>query len=226
MTAALELDDTANSGLITGRLLARDGAQLLIAVEDARFRGTPGRGLRGTREVRARQAASCLLAPEVGDRVLVAVLPEPYVLAVLDRGERPVELVLEGDAAIRATGKLDLAGNGGVSLTTPEAVSVTAGTFSAVATEGKLIFKSLKSVARIATTHFDSFEAVTRTANVIAERVASRVKRAFRTVEETDQLRARHLDYRAEQTAQLHGETTVVTADQVARIDGAQVMIG
>jgi hypothetical protein len=48
----------------------------------------------------------------------------------------------------------------------------------------------------------------------------------YRFVGELDQLRARHLDYRAAETAQIKGDTTVVSARQVVKIDGEQVQIG
>jgi hypothetical protein len=217
MTAARELSFETHGALVTGRLLARDGQELSVALE------SPA-GPAAMKEVVARRAASCLLAPQLGDRLLIAFTPEAYVLAVLDRGAGVVEL--DGDAVVRASGKLELDGGAGIALTTPATISFTADALTAVATEGELIFKRLKAVAREATTHFDSIDALATTANVIAERIASRVKRSFRTVEETEQLRARHIDHRAAQTMQLHGETTVVTAEQVVRVDGSQVMIG
>src|SRR5579871_1396441 len=66
--------------------------------------------------LRARRAASCLLAPAVGDEVLVAIVARrpAYVLAVLERapGARN-DLDLAGDTTLRvAGGRLSLSADG------------------------------------------------------------------------------------------------------------------
>ena len=67
----------------------------------------------------ARRAASCLLAPEPGDRVLLTLQPEPFVLAVLERDhDRAARLEVRGDAVMTTSGELTLEGNEGVAVRT------------------------------------------------------------------------------------------------------------
>src|SRR5262245_6060935 len=84
-------------GIVGGRVMLRDASSFSIALE------------RGQGEVIARRAASCLLQPEPSDRVLVALAPEPFVLAVLERGsDRRAELAVDGAAVLRVSGTLEL----------------------------------------------------------------------------------------------------------------------
>ncbi len=52
------------------------------------------------------------------------------------------------------------------------------------------------------------------------------VRSAMRTVEDVDVVRAKRIDYRAEQTMSLHGEAAVVTAREVVKVDGSQIQLG
>jgi hypothetical protein len=60
----------------------------------------------------------------------------------------------------------------------------------------------------------------------IAERVFQKAQRVYRTVEELDQVRAKRVDYKAEQLLALHGGSTVITANELVKVDGEQVHIG
>jgi len=179
-------------------------------------------------DCRARRAASCLLAPRTSDRVLVALTPEPYILAVLERDEsRPAELSLDGDVAFCARGgRLDLEGEHGLGLRAKAAVDVASAALRVRSGAVELMASEVASVVRKAQASFDDLSVVTTRVERIAERVIERSARVFRFVSELEQLRARHFDYRAEKTAQLKGEETVVVAREVVRVDGAQVVIG
>ena len=60
----------------------------------------------------------------------------------------------------------------------------------------------------------------------VVERVSQQVQRSYRTVTETDQLRAQRIDYTAEKTMSLHGEHTLITADDLVKVDGDQIHLG
>ncbi|MBW2528117.1 MAG: DUF3540 domain-containing protein [Deltaproteobacteria bacterium] len=215
MTAVAKLMESQPE-LATGRIRLAESRAFTVSLE----------GARGG-EITAAQAASCLLAPCPGDRVLVALLPEPYVLAVLDReGSREAQVRFDGSARIDAAGELDLGAARGIRLRTPRVLALMAGKLRTEARVSELVTERLTAFGKAAQAHFDEMGIAARTCDWVADRVASRIKRAYRTVEEYEQLRARHIDYRAEQTAQLKGETTVVTARQVVKVDGSQVHIG
>jgi len=176
----------------------------------------------------AKRAASCLLAPSPGDRVLIARAPDPFILAVLERhGTERTELLLEGDARVRACGgELELCGDEGVAVKSPKTVSLLAGALSIKSGSVKLFAAAVEAVAKRAQVSFDELGVLAQACDMVAERIVQRAARVYRFVDELDQLRARHLDYRAEHTAQIKGENTVVTAREVVKIDGEQIHVG
>jgi hypothetical protein len=60
----------------------------------------------------------------------------------------------------------------------------------------------------------------------VAERVAARVRRSYRTVEECDQVRAERIDYVAKGTMTLHAENALLTAEELVKLDGEQIHVG
>ena len=176
----------------------------------------------------ARRAPSCLLAPQPSDRVLVALVPEAFVVAVLERdGARPAEVVFDGDAVIRSrAGRIDLDAEEGVRVTTRKAFEIVSSTMSLCSGKAELWVEELTAVAARARASFDQVGVVAVTIDTVAERIVERAARVYRFVSEFDQLRARHFDHRAEHSAKITGENTVVAARQVARMDGEQIHIG
>lgn len=199
--------------LDAGRIILREGGQLGVILEEGG-------------EVIARRAASCLLQPEPGDRVLVAFVAEPWILAVLERDEsRPAEIAFEGDAVVRSRGRLDLrapevqvSGGGRLNLAARK-IGLQGGA-------AEIAVDRLEARGRAATGSFDEVSLVARLCDRVAERVTERAARVFRFVSELEQLRARRFDHRAETSAQIQAEQLAVVARQVAKIDGEQVHIG
>ena len=176
----------------------------------------------------ARRAASCLLQPEPGDRVLVSLVPEPWILAVLERDEsRAAEVAFEGDAVVRSrSGRLELKAAAGIHLTASTAIDMLARSLRYQGAKAEVVVDCLEATGRAATASFDEVGLVARICDRVAERVTERAARVFRFVSDFDQLRARRFDYRAEKSAEIKAEQLAVVARQVAKIDGEQVHIG
>jgi hypothetical protein len=60
----------------------------------------------------------------------------------------------------------------------------------------------------------------------VLDRVTQRVKRAYRIVEEMDQLRAKRVDYSAEKSLHVHAENAMVSATGVVKLDGEHIHLG
>lgn len=170
------------------------GAAVVRSVDGELARVT----LRSGAAFTARRATSCLVAPEVGDRVLVAWSgDESYVLAVLERTERaPVRLVTRGNTELVVDG----------------ALSVSSRAFSLASA------RALFDVERV--------DAVFGKVEAVIERVLQRVKRSYRFVEETEQVRAGCIDIAAQSTMSLHAENAMVTADNLVKVDAEQIQLG
>lgn len=178
----------------------------------------------------AKRAASCLLAPEVGDQVLVAFIPgRPcYVLAVLERDPgAPARLNVDGDLAIQAAGgRVSIASAEGLDLVTEGDATVVAGGFNVRAARGNVVLDQLALLGSAVVAELGKAKLVTSTLETIADRVVQRAKRAYRFVEELDHMRAERLDVVANGTLSLRGENTVITAEELVKLDGEQIHVG
>jgi hypothetical protein len=175
-------------------------------------------------DVSARRAASCLLAPAVGDRVLLATEErgDAFVLAVLEqRDPRAAVLSVEGDLTLRSLrGKVSVAAQEGVDIVTTAAARLMA---RAVDVEAIDTISILGGAAKAELGKVKMFAA---TLDAFFERVSQHAKRSYRNVEEVDQVKARHIDYAATGNAQLRGENALVTAHDLVKVNGEQVHVG
>jgi hypothetical protein len=183
----------------------------------------------GARRLAARRAASCLLEPEPGDTVLIGGdLARCYVLAVLERvADGPARLSIDGDVEIRARdGHLVLAAGKGVDVAARDAVTLQAETVSVKARNGRLFVDDLVAVGRTAMSHFGRVRAIGQALETVVDRILTRTKRSVRIAEESDHLRAGQIDLRASGTLHANGETTIVTAATLVKVDGGQIHLG
>jgi hypothetical protein len=175
------------------------------------------------------RAVSCLVAPEVGDVVLVVASARGvYVLAVLERpSPSAVRVEVDGDLELRAAGgAMRLRATRGVELTSAESVRAVAPRVEAVAVEAAV------SAQRIAVAG-DALEATLATAHAVvgeidlrAMKLVSRARWSLRHVEETDHLRAGRIDHSAETILRMRAKNALVQVTSLVKVDGAQIQLG
>jgi uncharacterized protein DUF3540 len=161
----------------------------------------------------ARRAASCLIAPDVGDSVLVCG-PGPahlYVVAVLERaGDGPCQVDLGHDAQISAVGKL----------------TVSSEELVIRAARATTLVDQLSSFGREITASVRRIRLVGNVLESFFDRIQQFAGHSARVVEGVDQVRSASIDYRAEQSAVLQGSEVIVTAKTLVKVDGGQIHIG
>jgi hypothetical protein len=181
-------------------------------------------------EHRARRATSCLLEPTEGDLVLLAVTTsgQAYVLAILEREAGAAgSIVADGDLDIKlGNGRFGVVAQEGVELLSGKDVSVVSGGLRVRAVDGSIALERLSFLGDIVRAEIAKAKLLAGTFDAIVERLSQRVKRAYRVVEETDHLRAEQVDYVAKKTMNLRGENTLVTAEELVKIDGDQIHLG
>ena len=185
----------------------------------------------GGRRVEAERAAMCLLEPRVGDQVLVAaVRDDHFLLGVLRRAESDAAARLsvpDGDVELVAQrGSVRVAAQRGFDVTTAGDVAFTSRRLRLHAVEAEAVFEKLRVLGDVL--HAEARKVVWAAEKVesVCERVWARVKRSYRFVEETDQLRAGNIDHRARGIARWHADNAVLTANHLAKIDGEQIHVG
>ncbi|MFC3338699.1 DUF3540 domain-containing protein [Paracandidimonas soli] len=182
------------------------------------------------RDWHVERAASCLLAPQNGDTVLISgpVPSQVYLIAVIrqaepdaSRLEVPGDLVIaakDGGISLEAGQALRLQGRVNASLDTP-LLEMRAD--EANCTVGKMEYLGVQARASIG-----SLQLVGRVCEVVMDRISQLAHSIFRLARDTEQVRAGHIDYQAEQSARMHGRQAVLTAKDLVKVDGDQIHMG
>lgn len=181
-----------------------------------------------TGDLRARRAASCLVEPGEGDLVLAATGAggHAFVLAVLERdAKRPTRLIADGELSLEPTGKLTLAASA-VEVVARESLAFIAAKVAVKALEAGVVVDSLQLVGRTLESELERIKSFAKSFDSVLERFTQRTKRSYRTVTEADHVRAEQIDYVARRTMNLHGENAIVTAEELVKVDGAQIHVG
>lgn len=172
----------------------------------------------------ARRAASCLLAPSVGDRVLVASEErgDAFVLAVLEQRDPSAATVsVEGDLHLRSTrGKVTLAAQEGIDLVAAAAVKIASSALDISTLE------AIEVVSGAVKAEVGKVKVFAEALDSFCERLSQRVRRSYRTVEEVDQVRAGYIDYSAEGNAHIRAENTLVTGVELVKLNAEQIHVG
>jgi hypothetical protein len=178
---------------------------------------------------RARRAKSCLVSPDVGDRVLCAVEPEgAFVLAVLTGREgAETRIEAEGDLELSApAGKVAVRGADAVDLVSGGAVTTTAAEINLCAPRGSVAIEEMGFFGRVVQAEVTRIALVAQDVDSVISRIAQKAKQVFRFIEDIDQTRAGMVDMRAENLIALRGENAIVSARVLAKIDGEQIHLG
>lgn len=182
------------------------------------------------RPLKARRAVSCLVEPVAGDRVLVALSDESFVLAVLAKGElRPpgVTLSVDGDVTLRSRGgKVALVANEAVSLTSGSKVELNAPELEVRAMKTSFFSASLSYIGRTLDGEIDRVKLAARTVDRTIDRVTERVRQSFRTIEEIERVRAHELDLDVEGNFSVHADNTIIGTEKLVKVDGEQIHLG
>ncbi len=183
-----------------------------------------------TGDLAADRAVSCLVAPEVGDLVIVANAGAAgaFVTAVLRRDTgAPPTLAVDGDLVVKlASGRFRVAAQDGVDLVSAGDVSVVGRRLDVNAAEGHIVVQRLAFLGDAVRAEVDRIKVLAQSLDSVFDRWSQRVKRAYRTVEETDQLKADRIDYTAAKTMSLHAEHALLTAEELVKMDADQIHLG
>ncbi|MDC0674498.1 DUF3540 domain-containing protein [Nannocystis radixulma] len=174
----------------------------------------------------ARRAASCLLAPELGDRVWFVVeagVPGQqrcFVTAVLEReSDAAARLGVAGAPELRVeAARLTLRADAQLELQADE--------LRARGRLARVVLDECSSVLRTLFTHASKVTVVGKVVETLADRISQHSKISQRTVEQIDQVKAGTIDYRATCSAQIGAEHALVTGAELVKIDGGQIHLG
>ena len=178
----------------------------------------------------ARRAASCLLAPQPGDEVLISG-PDPsrvYLIAVTVQAvSAGTVLETQGDLVLRSQGgNVRVESAGDVTLQGRDAVHVRTPEYSVDADEERHAAKRIRMVAEQLHATIGETRLVGRNYEAVLDRMTLMARVSMRSVSDVDQVRAGSIDFQAEQSARLHASYTLVTGADLVKVDAKQIHMG
>lgn len=228
VTAGRHLPPFADVGATHGN----DPALAAVHHETARVVAAGPDGLRvrtASGVYEASVALSCVYQPEVDDEVVLAVPSRGalYVVTVLRRpSDRPLRAICDRALSFVVAEGFSVVAGESVSLQATKALELGADELGVRARRGSIFFEALESFAGSVSSEAGRVRRVLGTLDTFVERVTERIGRSHRVVEGLDAHRAGQLDLRAESTLTARGRHTVVSAEELVKVDGEQIHLG
>ena len=208
--------------------LRQPAAQCLVArvehIDAARIElsGDAGR-------VVAQRALSCLVTLAVGDTVGVIrdARGAHYVTALLHReGTCDLELFSAHALSIRSAQSVRVSAAVSIELDAGERVRVRAPLFETVVDRFAAFAKTVSVVAGDVALASKAARLCSDLIDIAAQRLGVSARHSHRQIDGTEQLRCRYLDLQADELLHLRAKTALVKADDLVKIDAAQIQIG
>jgi len=181
-------------------------------------------------EFSAKRAFSCLIEPVQGDKVLVAgdLDGEIYVITVLERTSlSPATISIDRDLTLGVPeGRISLASSKGVDLVTSGDMNLTASELAVRAPRGHVFLDHLTYLGSRVFANIRAVKLAGELFDAVLDRISRKVKRSYKVVEELDHVRSGQIDYRAEKNMSLKAQNTLVSADELIKMDADQIHLG
>lgn len=165
------------------------------------------------RRWRTQRAASCLLTPEPGDRVLLANLNHQlWLLAVLERAQP------EQTAQLGCGSDLHLTCGGALTLSSQQ--------FSLKAAQGECDIDSLRYRGQSVSAWISVGRFFGKQCESVWESLSQFSQRLLRKTAQCEQVRAGQLDVKTEEFTRLHSRNTLISSTSLTKVDAKQIHMG
>ncbi len=167
------------------------------------------------------RARSCLVQPQSGDVVALMEGEEDaiYITAVLERpSAEPLILKLPPGTVIHA--------EGGTLELRADTLALRSRALSVESEQAHLNVEQVVGVGQRASWSFGAVKLTAELMESFVERLVQFSRWSQRMVDGPDQVRARQIDYRAEQTMQLQAQALIANADKLFKADSDQIHLG
>jgi hypothetical protein len=182
------------------------------------------------REWQCRRAASCLLSPMAGDTVLISGPDSSrvYLIAVITQAD-PTSARIETDGHVviaSRNGDLTLESSGRTQLKGGTHVEVHAAAFALKAQDAECRVDHMRYTGAEVKSTIGIMRLVGKVFETTVDRLTQLSRNVFRITEESEHVRTGVLDYQASKSARLHAPYTVVTGDELVKVDAKQIHMG
>lgn len=172
-------------------------------------------------------AASCLLAPQAGDRVLLArVESNVFVLAVLERESNDREISVEGELRVRAGGTVRVDAGEDLRLRSKGTASIATQTLTFAARRASWVSERLRVLSSHLSLESDHVRQVASFSEAVIESMKETLGRSYREIRESEHVSAGSLALSLRGLLRAHADTAIVTAKKLVKLDADQVHLG
>ena len=179
--------------------------------------------------VTAEKAEGCLVAPQPGDRVLLACGgdEEAFILNVLKRSapDSPAPIHLGENATLQAAGQLNVLA-GKVEVEGTEATSLKTGEFSLSCVKGRARFGDFLFNGGLVSGRVDSIKTAARHVETTAARVIDRFKRHYRRIEEFEDSRIGRVTLWVGDLFSVNSRSTALKSKDRVEVDADRILLG
>lgn len=177
-----------------------------------------------------RRAASCLLKPEPGDTVLLSG-PDRlrvYLIAVIEQANTAMSRIdVPGNLTLAASaGSVSIEGQGDLRLRSGGALDMHGARWTMKAEKARCEVADMRYTGESVDGTVGRLRFVGKLFETVAGRMVQMARSALRLVDETDQVRAGHLDMRAQESVSVHGKHVLMTGKELMKVDAAQIHMG
>lgn len=176
----------------------------------------------------AKKAAGCLLIPEVGDTVMLAMLGgQSWILGVLEKSNvEKGNIFFPGSLTLHTGQKLTLSSLAGLTLQTPAKAALVASEMNVKTQSTQVHTSQIKLTAEKADVALTVLHQVIERAETYTEWLISKLGRCIRTVREHDEQRCGSHTQRVEGSHVVESENSVHIARKHMAMDAKKIHLG
>lgn len=175
----------------------------------------------------AKHAASCLLQPEVDDKVLLSMTDgELYILAILEKSSQKSKLKFKGDVCLESDAGLSLSSAKALQLTSLQSVSQIAPEINTLSKKHTLTTEQLSAHSQKMTVKSEQVQAHVKELHGMFERVYQKADQVIRWVETIETLNIGNWVQNIKGTLNSRAKNQVITAKGDIKVDAERIHMG
>lgn len=178
---------------------------------------------------KAKQAFSCVINPEIGDRVLVNQCDgECYILAIVDRPTNDdMTIAFPGNAKMVAKeGDLELISGESCKITSAYRTDITTASVNINVLESNVVTEQANIRGNKLTNQWLETNMFSKAINVVTDVVTQKIKNSFKTVDGVEQKKSVNFLQNVTKTLSIRSRDSVFTARKDVKIDGERIHMG
>lgn len=217
--------------MMTNTALQRDQGQTSTLEEARVIGGGADRWIlqSGERSFTAQKAFSCLVSPEIGDKVLSVSLASDAanILAILERDEaQTTRLKFAGDVDFTSTESIRFTANGRLDALAGTGMHLDSDDLSVRSNEARLVFDRLSATGDEAVCGINRINLLAKIIDTVSETSKQVMNNSFRLVSGLESVDAGEVLQRVKKRFSVQSRQVSMLADEDARVNGKRVHLG